>query len=540
VVNNRSIGIRTLALACQLAMVTLSFWGWLFIWQTALFDTSDITQRYLVYNEFLLVGILLGCGGKREASGLHHEWVQSIRQSFRQAFFGLFSVFVIVFALHDVMVSRSFFFSYVPCLYLTLLFSNYLVPRSLGRWAFSGAREERVALAGTVAQAIQLEPWLERKRLLGLKTIGLIMMTPGFPNFRAEPAFQWTHEGPNAGVPVSQENILGLSHASVELGQGCAAEELAASAETVQGSQDIELEDFLQHDRNGSSSTAHSCPYPILGAADNIDEILRNHSISQLILLDLSAGKHWVRTLTQHCEAAAVRLLAVHNLDAYFNHKLTTLEDDGLRFVCLREEPLESPVNRFFKRVLDLALALPIAIFVLPVTTFLVWTLQRLHSPGPIFFRQVRTGMMGQPFTMLKYRTMHSNNRNEAKQASKNDPRIYAAGRWLRKFSVDELPQVFNVLRGEMSVVGPRPHLPEHEEMFVRVMSRYPIRRFIRPGLTGWAQVNGFRGEIHSEIDIQTRVEADIHYLENWSFSMDCLIILKTVKQCLFPPPSAY
>jgi putative colanic acid biosynthesis UDP-glucose lipid carrier transferase len=96
------------------------------------------------------------------------------------------------------------------------------------------------------------------------------------------------------------------------------------------------------------------------------------------------------------------------------------------------------------------------------------------------------------------------------------------------------------VLKGEMSVVGPRPHLPKHEEIFVQMMSKYFIRKFIRPGITGWAQVNGYRGEIHAETDIQRRVEADIHYLENWAFSFDCLIILKTIKHCLFPPRSAY
>jgi putative colanic acid biosynthesis UDP-glucose lipid carrier transferase len=147
---------------------------------------------------------------------------------------------------------------------------------------------------------------------------------------------------------------------------------------------------------------------------------------------------------------------------------------------------------------------------------------------------------MARPFKMFKYRTMHVSQSDEARQASKNDSRIFSAGRWMRRFSVDELPQFLNVLLGDMSVVGPRPHLPKHEELFAQVMRKYVIRRFIRPGLTGWAQVNGFRGEIHSEADVQKRVEADLHYLENWSFSLDCLIILRTVKHCLFPPRSAY
>jgi putative colanic acid biosynthesis UDP-glucose lipid carrier transferase len=420
----------------------------------------------MLYNEFLLIGILFSSSRKREASGLQHEWVSAIRQSFRQTLFGLFCVFFVVFALQDLMVSRSFFLSYIPWLYLTLLFSNYFVPRSIGRWVFSGDREERVALAGTVEQAARLQPWLQKKGLVGFRTIGLICPE-------------------SVGTEIS--------------------------------------------------------PFPILGTIDRMSEILRDKSISQVIVLDLSLGSSWVRQMTHICEASAVRLLAVNDLDAYFNHTITTFEDDGVRFIGLRDEPLESPVNRALKRLLDISVALPVVVFILPFTTVMVWVIQRFQSSGPVFFRQVRTGMLGRPFKMFKYRTMHVNNNvDHGKQASKNDPRIYPAGAFMRKFSVDELPQFINVLLGDMSVVGPRPHMPKHEEIFAKVMSRYFIRKFIRPGLTGWAQVNGYRGEILCEDDIQKRVEADIHYLENWSFSFDCLIILRTIKHCIFPPRSAY
>jgi putative colanic acid biosynthesis UDP-glucose lipid carrier transferase len=257
-------------------------------------------------------------------------------------------------------------------------------------------------------------------------------------------------------------------------------------------------------------------------------------------VLDLSLGSLWLRRLTQLCEETAVRMLVLHDLNNYFNHPTTTFEDDGLWLIGLRDEPLESPLNRFLKRVLDLTVAVPVVVLLLPFTTILVWVLHRFQSPGPVFFKQVRTGMMGRPFTMFKYRTMHVNNHNEAKQASQDDPRIFPAGRWMRKISLDELPQFLNVVLGDMSVVGPRPYLPKHEEMFIRVMRKYLIRKFIRPGVSGWAQANGFRGEIHTEADIQKRVEADIFYLENWSFSLDCLVILKTIKHCIFPPPGAY
>jgi exopolysaccharide biosynthesis polyprenyl glycosylphosphotransferase len=464
-VSHRSIGIRTLALFWQLVAVTVSFWGWLLIWQSGLFDERIMLQRYLVYNEFLLVGILFGLGHSHESQGLDHEWLVANRRSLRQMFFGLFCVFVVLFVAQDHSASRSFFFSYMPLLYLTLLCSNYLLPRSLGKWSFSGDREERVALVGTAEQAQRLKSWLENKSLVGFRTVGMVYT---------------------------------------------------------------------------DSAAATDSPFPALGSLDKMGEILREHSISQLIVLELSLGSHWLRQLTQLCEESAVRVLVMHDLDHYFNHTTTTFEDDGMRFIGLRDEPLESPLNRAFKRMLDLAVAVPVVVLILPFSTLLVWVLHRFQSPGPIFFEQVRAGMRGRPFTIYKYRTMHVNQGNEARQASKSDPRIFPAGHWLRKLSIDELPQFLNVVLGNMSVVGPRPHLPKHEEIFVNVMKRYLIRKFVYPGITGWAQVNGLRGEIHSHVDIQQRVEADIFYLENWSFSLDCLVILKTIKHCVFPPRSAY
>ena len=269
-VNQRSIGIRTLTLFWQLVLVTLSYWGWMLIWQSALFTQHDILQRYLLYNEFLLIGMLFGSSGKREVNGLEHNWVLAIRKSMRQALLGLFCVFLIIFILQDTTENlRSFLFSYIPWLYVTLLFSNYLLPRVLGKRAFSGDREERVALAGTVEQATKIKPWLERKSLVGLRTIGLVCPPP--------------------------------------------------------------------------SSTGVS-PFPVLGSVENMGQILRDWSITQVIVLDLSIGSSWVQQLTQLCEGAAVRLLALHDPSDYFNHTTTTFEDDGVRFVGLREEPLESPV----------------------------------------------------------------------------------------------------------------------------------------------------------------------------------------------------
>src|SRR6185503_11874342 len=152
-------------------------------------------------------------------------------------------------------------------------------------------------------------------------------------------------------------------------------------------------------------------------------------------------------------------------------HSVTHFEDDGFRFIGLREEPLENPLNRFFKRAIDLAIALPVMLVVFPVLAILVWLVQRLQSPGPLFHVQTRAGMQNRIFHIYKFRTMRPDQAEEARQATDRDERVYPIGRWLRKLSIDEIPQFWNVLRGDMSVVGPRPHLIEHNQQFSRLMA---------------------------------------------------------------------
>jgi lipopolysaccharide/colanic/teichoic acid biosynthesis glycosyltransferase len=187
-----------------------------------------------------------------------------------------------------------------------------------------------------------------------------------------------------------------------------------------------------------------------------------------------------------------------------------------------------------------LAVALLLGVPVLAFTTVVVWFLQRWQSPGPVFIRQVRSGLYRKKFWMFKYRTMHVNNGDQARQATRNDSLIFPAGRWLRRFSIDELPQFINVLRGDMSVVGPRPHLLEHDDVFARVLENYHVRAAVKPGVTGLAQVRGYRGQVTSEDAIRKRIQSDIYYLENWSFALDCSIIARTTVQLIFPPKSAY
>jgi putative colanic acid biosynthesis UDP-glucose lipid carrier transferase len=279
--------------------------------------------------------------------------------------------------------------------------------------------------------------------------------------------------------------------------------------------------------------------FKILGTLEDLERIIVEQDITHVILVEFPAYRHFLTHYTQVCERHGVRLLVICDFERTLRHPVTMFEDEGLRFIGLRDEPLEDPIGRFAKRCLDIAVALPMVLFILPFTTLFVACLQMRYAPGPIFYRQLRSGLQNIPFAIYKYRTMYVANPDPSRQVTQGDTRVYPAGRWLRKFSIDELPQFLNVLRGEMSVVGPRPHLLEHDEQFAQALANYPVRGNVKPGITGLAQVRGFRGETKTTTDVIKRVESDIQYLENWSFLMDCWIILRTAAQMVFPPRTA-
>ena len=279
---------------------------------------------------------------------------------------------------------------------------------------------------------------------------------------------------------------------------------------------------------------------PVLGSPNEVERVVRERGITQVILLEFPVFNEINRNIIRVCDQLGVRLLIVSDLEEKLRHPVTHFEDDGFRFIGLREEPLENPLNRFFKRAIDIAIALPVMLFVFPVLTAIVWLAQRLQSNGPLFHVQTRAGMQNRRFPIYKFRTMHASNGNITRQARDGDERVYPLGKWFRKLSIDEVPQFWNVLRGEMSIVGPRPHLIEHNDEFSQLMSNYHVRTFVKPGITGLAQVRGFRGEAKSSSDIEKRVACDIEYLENWNLSLECGIILRTCAQIIVPPRTAY
>jgi len=277
-----------------------------------------------------------------------------------------------------------------------------------------------------------------------------------------------------------------------------------------------------------------------LGPVSKLSEVLQRHHVLQVILTDWINEADEVERLIRICESEGCRFLIHNDYSARFARRLLPVEEGGHHFLALQQEPLEEPLNRALKRALDVAIALPVVLLILPPLTLLVWMGQRWQAPGPVFFVRPRGGQNRKAFPMCKYRTMHTHNPNVAQQATVNDPRIFPVGRFLRKSSLDEMPQFLNVLRGEMSVVGPRPHLPQHDVEFSQITRGYHGRSFVKPGITGLAQVRGYRGEITDPEMLDRRVYYDLYYTANWSFALDLKIILQTAWQVVMPPRSAY
>lgn len=204
-----------------------------------------------------------------------------------------------------------------------------------------------------------------------------------------------------------------------------------------------------------------------------------------------------------------------------------------------RREPLTFIENKFLKRTFDIVVSALTCLVLLPFLPIIALII-KMQSPGPLFFVQNRTGLNGHTFKCYKFRSMHVNNQADTLQATKDDPRKFPFGEFMRKTNIDEFPQFFNVLKGDMSIVGPRPHMMLHTEMYGKLIDKYMVRHFCRPGITGWAQVTGFRGETKELWQMEERIRRDIWYLENWTFWLDLKIILKTALSIIRPDKQAY
>jgi len=247
-----------------------------------------------------------------------------------------------------------------------------------------------------------------------------------------------------------------------------------------------------------------------------------------------------INLLIEFCENNFKILKFISKRGGLLSKKLKT-DTYGLSTVqSLREMPLSNDFNTFLKRVFDIVFSLLVIFFFLSWITPIIALLIKIESRGPVFFKQTRNGIKFREFTCYKFRSMVENTNADIQQATKNDKRVTIVGKILRKTSLDELPQFYNVLIGNMSVVGPRPHMIRENERYSKSVNKFMVRHFVKPGITGLAQVKGFRGEIETDEDIINRVKYDIYYLENWSLILDLNIVFLTSINFLTGHKKAY
>lgn len=272
-----------------------------------------------------------------------------------------------------------------------------------------------------------------------------------------------------------------------------------------------------------------------------IDDYLRNNKVHQLYCsLNPALKTDMVNSIIRTCENLFIEFYYVPNMDGYLHRSMTFSELGPLTVVKLREEPLANPLNAAVKRLFDILFSVLFLVTLFPIIWVFVAIGTTISSPGPILFRQKRTGYKGKPFTMYKFRSMKVNTDADKVQATADDPRKTRFGDFLRRTSIDELPQLFNVLKGDMSIIGPRPHMELHTEVYTKLVDEYLVRHMVKPGLTGWAQVNGCRGETKTTEAMAERVRYDIWYIEHWSVSLDFKIFFMTVAQILGGDKQAY
>jgi putative colanic acid biosynthesis UDP-glucose lipid carrier transferase len=290
----------------------------------------------------------------------------------------------------------------------------------------------------------------------------------------------------------------------------------------------IEVKGFFDVISEQSPSEFKVNDIQLMGTVADLPEYVKNHKID-LIYIALPPSLHdEIMTVLDDLKDTTASIYFVPN---FFMADLiqARIDDiDGMPVVAVCETPF-SGFNGFMKSISDLILATIILCLISPLLIILGLGV-KLSSPGPILFKQRRYGLDGHEIVVYKFRSMTvTEDGDKVTQATVNDKRVTKFGKFIRKTSLDELPQFINVLQGRMSIVGPRPHAVSHNEMYRKVIKGYMVRHKVKPGITGWAQVNGFRGETESVESMKSRIEYDLDYLKKWSLSLDLKIILKTV-----------
>jgi putative colanic acid biosynthesis UDP-glucose lipid carrier transferase len=292
-------------------------------------------------------------------------------------------------------------------------------------------------------------------------------------------------------------------------------------------------------DDNGVDSNVRPM---ILGKLEDIADIVGKQKIDEVIIALPKTSEQALARLVETCENKFIRVNVIPNDYAALEGKRVVEQVGEFSLVRMREAPLDESWNKALKRIFDIVFGGFIMLIIFPPVYLICGLLIKLSSRGPIFFKQLRTGEDGRNFTCFKFRTMRHQPREDSDslQALPDDPRLTAIGRFLRRTNLDELPQFWNVLKGDMSVVGPRPHMLKHTEDYKLLINNYMLRHFVKPGVTGWAQVNGLRGATEIAEKMDARVRFDIFYIDNWTFAFDLYIIWLTLVSMIRGDKNAY
>lgn len=282
-----------------------------------------------------------------------------------------------------------------------------------------------------------------------------------------------------------------------------------------------------------------------LGKIEDLNSILSNKNVDDVVIALPNYEMEQIESVVRICENYTTRIKIIPDYFKFISSRYNVSMFGQFPVISIREDRVNILQWRFIKRTLDLVVTSLLFILVFSWLWPIIMILLKISSPGPIFFKQERWGRDNVKFQLYKFRSMRPESEDcdqdgKFKQATKNDPRVTKIGKFLRKSNLDELPQFLNVLKGQMSVVGPRPHpTPLNIESKSKI-NQYMLRHLVKPGITGWAQINGFRGETKDPAKMQIRIEHDIWYIENWTPLLDIQIILITIWKMFVGDPNAY
>lgn len=277
-----------------------------------------------------------------------------------------------------------------------------------------------------------------------------------------------------------------------------------------------------------------------LGTLSQVDKFCIENKVDEIYCTLPNKEESTILRLVNFSEKNMIRFFLIPEFYGYIKRKLVLDSLQSIPIIGIRPEPLQLVYNRILKRSFDIVFSSVVLLTIYPVVYVVFGGIIKLTSSGPIVFKQRRTGLKGEEFTCYKFRTMYLNDKSDLLTTKHTDPRITRVGAFMRRTSIDELPQFFNVLMGNMSVVGPRPHMTKQTYLYNGLIDKFMIRHIIKPGITGWAQISGYRGETKTIEQMEGRFKRDVWYIENWSFMLDIKIIVVTIIQLLSNDENVY